>query len=344
MNLKALSERLGLSQTTVSRALNGYPEVGKKTRERVLKMAGELNYKPNRFAKSLATGKTEHIGIIYSIENNLITPLFNEFLGGVTEQLAESGLDLSIIPTTAANELETYHNVINSGRADGLIISSPLWDDPRIEFLSETNTPFIVHGRTSNFEDKSFSFIDVDNFGGFEKATQLLIDMGHKNIALINGNEHLTFAFQRSQGYTSALQNAALPVQKDLILSHLDMTEKNGYQATLKVLRQTPRPSAILVSSIILALGTKRAIRELDLTLGEDISLITYDDCLPYLEASEFNPALTTVQSSIRQAGFEITEHLHKIIQSNGQHTIQKIMDVDLIVRNSTSEVSAKLA
>lgn len=343
MNLKTLSERLDLSQTTVSRALNGYPEVGKKTRERVLRMAAELNYKPNRFAKSLATGKSGHIGIIYPIENNLITPLFNEFLGGVTKKLAEEGLDLSITPTTAANELETYHSVVSSGRVDGLIISSPLCDDPRIKFLSETNTPFIVHGRTSDLEHTPYSFIDVDNFGGFEKATQLLINMGHKDIALINGDESLNFAFQRSQGYLSALQKAAFPIREELIFSLRAMTEKNGYEATLEALQQTPPPSAILVSSVILALGTKRAIRELDLTLGKDISLITYDDCLPYLEASEFNPALTTIQSSIRQAGFEITQHLHEIIQSEGKHQIQKVMDVDLIVRDSIYKAAKAL-
>lgn len=346
MNLKALSEQLGLSQTTVSRALNGYPEVGKKTRERVLKAAAELNYRPNRFAKSLATGKTKHIGIIYPTEHNLITPLFNEFLGGITEKLVEAGLDLNITPTTTRNELETYHDVVRSGRVDGLIISSPLREDPRIQFLIETNMPFIVHGRTDavdmgeNPQPAPFSFIDVDNVGGFEKATQLLLNMGHQHIALINGDERLTFAHHRYQGYKKALQAQAQALRNELKYSFVDMTEKNGFEAATNALQQSPRPSAFLVSSIVFALGAKRAIREAGLVLGKDIALITYDDCLPYLEADKFNPTLTTIQSPIRQAGYAITQHLYEMIQSGGQHQTQKILDVDLIVRGSTCTVS----
>ena len=346
MNLKALSEKLGLSQTTVSRALNGYPEVSQKTRERVQKVADEMNYRPNRFATSLATGKTGHVGLIYPVEHNLITPLFNEFLGGVTQKLVESGLDLSIVPTTSQNELATYRSVVEAGRVDGMIVSTPLRDDPRINYLIETKMPFIVHGRTcdkgwgESNQHAPFSFLDVDNVGAFYKGTQLLIDMGHKNIALMNGNQDFTFAFHRLQGYQQALQQAGLPLQKELMFSREDMTEINGYEIACQLLQQQPRATAIISSSMILTLGIRRAIRDHNLTIGKEVSVITYDDGLPYLESSKFNPALTTVYSSIRQAGYEITGHLHQIIQSGGQHEVRDVLDVDLIVRQSTSAVS----
>jgi LacI family transcriptional regulator len=343
MNLKTLSEKLGLSQTTVSRALNGYPEVSQKTRERVLRAAEEANYSPNRFAKSLATGKTGHIGLIYPVEHNLITPLFNEFLGGVTQQLVASGLDLIIVPTTSANELETYRNIVRTARVDGLIISTPLRKDPRIEYLSTTQMPFIVHGRTcdkdwgENNADAPFSFLDVDNSGAFYKGTRLLLDMGHKNIALLNGNADFTFAFHRSQGYQQALEQAGLPVRQALMFSREDMTEINGYEMACAALAMKPRPTAFISSSMILTLGMRRAIRDHGLTIGKQVSVLSYDDGLPYLESSKFNPALSTVYSSLRRAGYEITEHLHKIILSGGQYTVRKILDVDLVVRGSTN-------
>lgn len=346
MNLKGLSEKLGLSQTTVSRALNGYPEVGQKTRERVRKAAEEMNYRPNRFAKSLATGKTGHVGLIYPVEHNLMTPLFNEFLGGATQKLVEAGLDLSIVPTTSQNELETYRSVVDSGRVDGLIVSSPWRDDPRINYLIETKMPFIVHGRTGdqewveNHRNTPFSFLDVDNVSAFHQGTQLLVDMGHKNIALMNGNQDFTFAFHRLQGYQQALEQAGLPLKKELIFSLRDMTEINGYEIACRILQRKPRPTAIIASSMILALGIRRAIRDHNMTIGKEVSVITYDDGLPYLESGKFNPSLTTVYSSIRQAGYEITDHLHQIIQSGGKYEVRKVLDVDLIVRRSTSAAS----
>ena len=346
MNLKALSEKLGLSQTTVSRALNGYPEVSQKTRERVHKAAEEMNYHPNRFAKSLATGKTEHIGLIYPVEQNLITPLFNEFLGGVTQRLVESGVDLSIVPTTSQNELETYRNVVESGRVDGLIVSSPHCDDPRIDYLIESKMPFIVHGRTVSEEwgedsqNAPFSFLDVDNADAFERATRLLINMGHKNIALLNSDLRYTFAFHRFKGYQQALEQSGLAIKQELVFTRPDMTEINGYEMACQALQSDSCPTAIIASSMILALGIRRAIRDSNLTIGKEVSVIIYDDGLPYLESSKFNPSITTVHSSIRQAGYEITQHLHQIIQSGGKYQVRQLLEVDLIVRESTSAVS----
>lgn len=346
MNLKTLSEQLGLSQTTVSRALNGYPEVSQKTRERVLRAAQEANYQPNRFAKSLATGKTGHIGVIYPVEHNLITPLFNEFLGGVTQQLVASGMDLSIIPTTSDNELDTYREIVDTGRVDGLILSTPLRKDPRIEYLTGTQMPFVVHGRTCDADwgeqqqNAPFSFLDVDNVGAFYKGTRLLIDMGHENIALLNGSPDFTFAFHRHQGYQQALEQADLPVRSGLIFAREEMTEINGYEMTCQALAMNPRPTAFISSSMILTLGMRRAIRDHGMTIGKDVSVISYDDGLPYLDCSKLNPALTTVYSSIRQAGYEITRHLHRIIQTGGEYKVRKILDVDLIVRGSTSSKS----
>ena len=342
MSLKRLSQQLGLSQTTVSRALNGYPEVNQQTRERVFKAAAELNYRPNQFAKSLATGKSEHIGLIYPVEQKLINPVFNEFLGGITQKLVEAGLDVSIMPTTVENELEAYRHAVSSGRVDALIVSSPYCHDERINFLCDKNIPFIVHGRTCsrnpefNATDLPFSYIDIDTAGGFERATTLLINMGHQRIALINGNETLTFAYHRKWGYEKALQKADIAPIEALDIAVDDMSEVNGYEAATRALTSQSPPTAFVVSSMILTMGVKRAVREAGLELGKDIALVTHDDGLPFLEASKFNPALTTTYSPIRQAGYELTHHLYEMLKTNNKHKIQKILDVDLIVRGST--------
>ncbi len=343
MNLKELSQKLGLSQTTVSRALNGYPEVGEKTRERVLKVAAEMNYRPNRFAKSLATGKTGHIGIIFPVERNLLaTTLFNEFLAGVTAFLVEKEMDLTIMPVRGEHELQTYRQLSQSGRVDGVILSTPLVQDPRIEHITDMGMPFIVHGRLHPpgsdkvQTDMPFSYLDIDNKGAFERATQLLLNMGHTRIVLINDDPRFTFAFHRQLGYKTALTAYGIGIRPELIHS-VDMTEENGYQAAMQALAQKPRPTAFLVSSLILTLGVKRAIHQHGLELGKDISLITHDDDLPYIQASKFDPPLTTVSSSLAKAGHLIASNLYGIIESGNTRHYQQVLEVDLIVRGSTS-------
>jgi len=342
MNLKELSKRLGLSQTTVSRALNGYPEVGEKTKERVLQMAAELNYRPNRFAKSLATGKTGHIGFIYPVERNLlITPLFNEFLGGITKLLVEKDMDLTIMPVLAEEELQAYKNLSRSGRVDGVVLSTPQLNDPRIELINDMGLPFIVHGRTHNTADNTpptdlpFSYIDIDNKGAFEHATQLLIDMGHERIALVNDDPRFTFAYHRLIGYQAALNSQHISFDPRLVYT-VEMTEEQGYQAALRALNRAQPPTAFIASSVILALGIKRAIRHIGEKPGERISVIAHDDELPYLQANKFDPPLTTVASSIAQAGYAVGHSLYSIIESGNRHCHQRLLDVDLIVRGST--------
>lgn len=336
MSLKELSKRLNLSQTTVSRALNGYPEVNERTRERVMQAAREMNYRPNPNAKSLATGRTEHIGIILPIEKNLLMePVFGEYLAGVAQFLAEANMDITLMPTPQQKELEAYQQLAMSGRVDGILISSPTLHDERVACLAATDFPFVLHGRTEC--EWPFSYFDIDNKGAFAKATQLLIDLGHQQIGLINGDQNLTFAHDRHQGYREVLAQHHIPYQPEFC-SQGSMSEEYGFNAASRLLRLRPRPTALLLDSMILALGAMRAIRHQGLEPGYDIALIAHDDGLPYLQADKFDPPLTTTSSPIRMAGYEITQMLHVEIENRGKNIPkqQRILEADLIVRGST--------
>lgn len=345
MNLKELSQRLGLSQTTVSRALNGYPEVSERTRERVIKAARDMNYRPNPNAKSLATGRTEHIGIILPIERNLlIEPVFGEFIAGVAQFLAEADMDMTIMPTPSSKEMQIYEQLAMSGRVDGILISSPTLEDPRVASLAASDFPFVLHGRTQC--TLPYSFLDIDNKGAFFKATSLLLDLGHRHIGLINGDENMTFARDRHLGYREALSQYAIEYDANLVCDQGSMTEENGFNSVSRLLLQRPRPSAFIVGSMILALGAMRAIRHHGLEPGHDIALIAHDDHLPYLHADKFDPPLTTTSSSIRAAGYDIAQILHGEIH-NKDKTLPKnqtVLDVELIVRGSTRVYRKPLA
>ncbi|MBK8452342.1 MAG: substrate-binding domain-containing protein [Thiofilum sp.] len=337
MSLKALSQRLGLSQTTISRALNGYPEVNEKTRQRVQEAARELNYRPNPHAKSLATGRTGHIGLILPMEQNLLAePTFSEFLAGLAYYLNEHHMDITILPVNYDAELDAYTQLALSGRVDGMVISSPLLQDERVARLAQSGFPCVVHGRTAC--EFPYSYLDIDNKGAFFKATSLLLDLGHERIGLINGDERLTFAHDRHQGYKAALEQHQISYDPALTYSNSGMREEDGFIAVAKMLMLKPRPSAFVMTSMIHALGALRAIRQHGLEPGRDISLIAHDDGLPYLAADKFDPPLTTIYSPIRPAGYEVAQMLQHNIQQNDplMAKVQRVLEVELVMRSST--------
>jgi len=209
VNLKELSQRLNLSQTTVSRALNGYPEVSEETRRRVSEMAEKLGYAPNSQARRLATGRAMAIGhVIPRSIHEMMNPIFLEFIAGAGETYSTHGYDMIISVVDDDLEEEAYRQIWSRKKADGVIIHGPANDEHRHKLLKELKLPFVVHGRIPGAEEET-SWIDMNNRRAFERATNLLLDLGHKRIALLNGLEHMDFARRRRKGFEAALAAAA---------------------------------------------------------------------------------------------------------------------------------------
>ena len=195
MNLKELSQKLGLSQTTVSRALNGFPEVNAQTRLRVTEAAARYNYRPNTRARGLATGQSFSIGHIIplSTRNELVNPIFADFIAGAGETYSRRGYDLTLSVVKDEDEAQAYRDMASKGTVDGIIVHGPRTNDPRMDLLKSLNMPFVVHGRSTNAQ-VDYAWVDVNNKRAFERATELLLDLGHTRIALLNGDEALHFA------------------------------------------------------------------------------------------------------------------------------------------------------
>ncbi len=185
MRLKELAGRLNLSQTTVSRALNGYPEVSETTRERVLDAARRYGYRPNASAQRLATGRAGAVGAVLQTNRALMfDPHYVEFLAGLGERLAEDEMDIVLSPTKVNDEMASYRRLATGTRVDALVLSSPVISDNRVKLLSELGVPFVLHGRT--VDQAPHAWLDIDNEGAFRHATKHLLDLGHTRIALIN--------------------------------------------------------------------------------------------------------------------------------------------------------------
>lgn len=335
MNLKELAAHLGLSQTTVSRALNGYPDVSEATRRQVLDAARRFDYRPNAAARRLATGRSGTVAIVFPVERNLLVdPHFFELLAGLAEMIARTDMELSLRATPRDEELETYRRFFAGGRVEGFVVSSPTLEDPRIEELTRLRAPFVVHGRTR--AGPAYAFLDIDNAGAFRKATALLLDLGHRDVALLNGDAGLTFARDREQGYRAALAARGLAPAGGRIVN-APMTEETGYRAARALLETSERPSAFLVSSVLLALGVYRAARDLGLVVGRDVSVIAHDDALPFLKAETLDPPLATTLSPIRDAGYRLGEMLADRIAGVAVEALQEVRDVDLVFRASVA-------
>jgi LacI family transcriptional regulator len=335
MNLKELAKHLNLSPTTVSRALNGYPEVGEATRRRVDEEARRFGYRPNTHARRLATGRAHAIGYVLPADKSLmIDPLFSDFVSGATDVYATHGFDVMLHAGGQEDELSVYQRYAQGGSVDGVVVLGPRLVDPRIDLLNKLKIPYIVHGRIGGTES-GYAWLDIDNYSAFHRATKLLIDLGHHRIGLINGSEDFNYAYDRRRGYEKALQDRGLKTDP-LITSSGLMTEENGYRQTKRILQLSNRPTALILGSMLLVAGAMRAVNEMGLVIGRDVSLIAHDDGLPFLNAQSLVPSLTTTSSSIRAAGARVAELLLGVITDVDAEQPQELWTVDLIVRGST--------
>jgi LacI family transcriptional regulator len=338
VNLKQLSRMLELSQTTVSRALNGYPEVAEETRRRVVDAARRHGYRPNPSARRLATGKAGMIGYVMPTGASVdIDPHFVEFLSGLGDYARTHELDLALSPSTIEDEEMTYRRIVANKQVDAVYVSSPQPRDARIALLNDLGIPFIVHGRSEGL-DFDYPFLDIDNEAAFHEAARLLIQLGHRRIALINGNADQTFAIHRERGVRRALAAGGVELPPHRVRA-MPMTEENGYRAASDFLAARERPTAIVCSSLLMTLGVTRALRDAGLSVPGDVSLIAHDDVFPFLKPENFPVPLATTRSSIRAAGQRIAERLAARIAGVEDGARGEVWAVDLVVRASVAQV-----
>lgn len=339
VNLKSLAKKLGLSQTTVSRALNGFPEVSEQTRRRVIEAADRFNYRPSSSASSLATGKARTVGHVVPLaEHYMINPHFADFIAGAGETYSTHGYDMLIRVVPRADEERVYRELATQKRVDGVVVHGPLGRDPRIPLLQSLRLPFVVHGR-SDYADNEYSWLDVNNRSAFARATEFLIDLGHERIALINGLETMNFAKRRRKGYEAGLTSRGIEPEQRYIFSQ-DMVEPYGYEATCRLLASPAPPTAMLVSSILPAMGVVRALAERGIRPGTDVSIIAFDDCLSFLHAGDSErrkdvPYFTAIRSSIRLAGRRAAQMLLEQIEQPGT-TRSELWEADLVIGQTT--------
>lgn len=334
--LKDISEELGLSVATVSRALNGFPEVSEKTRELVALTAERMNYRPNRAAQKLVSGRSGMVGMLVALQPGMSAESsLVEVIMGLSARLAERDIDLVMQVVLDEDPVAPYRRMISKNTLDGFILNAPQVQDPRIAFLQQAKVPFVVHGRID--DEPSHAFYDLDNADAAAQAVNLLADLGHRRIAFINGPENAAFANQRTVGFDTALKNRTLSTQQDF-LSYGENTRASGYMRALSLLAlpADQRPTALLCASTALAHGVLRAARDRGLGVPEDLSVICHDDVVPVLTSDDTNPPLTVTKAALSLACAPLADKLISLLNGALPTEQQTTERAELIVRQST--------
>ncbi|WMT87786.1 substrate-binding domain-containing protein [Pelagibacterium sp. 26DY04] len=301
VTIKDLAAELDVSITTISRALNGYTDVGEKTREKIVDAARRLGYTPNRNAQRLVTQRSHSIAWVQSDDDNkFVDPHFVEVMAGVLREARIDHYDIVMTSETPGRQLATYERYVRDGSVDGFIVDLPRPNDPRISFLLEAGVPFVVHGREER--QGQYGWVDVDNYGNFYNLTKLMIANGHRRIAFINGDERFLYATTRRQAVYDALADHGLPPETVTYFEGTHPMVEAGFQLTELALAD-PSITAFMYSSILMAVEGVSAVTRAGRMPGRDVMIASMNDELQYLNLAPIEGQITYVRSSLRAAG-----------------------------------------
>jgi LacI family transcriptional regulator len=191
----------------------------------------------------------------------------------------------------------------------------------------------VLHGSTDI--GRPHAFLDIDNEGAFRRATEHLLDIGHRRIALITGPAGLSFAEHREKGFRDAMASRGVPVPPHWVTNG-HFFDETGFAQAQEMLEQSPRPTAILASSMTTVLGVMRAIRTAGLEVGRDVSVLAHDDVFPFLNADNMVPSLSTTRSAIRAAGVRVADFMLQMLGGRPAEDLHEIWPVELVLRQST--------
>lgn len=335
--LKHLAKEVELTQSTVSRALNGYSDISPSTVKRVEEAANRLGYKPNQTARRLATGVVEAVAfIIPQSHSSLAEPFVSQLLQGIEDSLSRRGWDLLVCHArNAEEESRKINRLITSGRVGGVVLSRPFRHDARIKLLQKAKFPFVVHGRSS--ESDNYAWYDIDNELAFVTAANHLLGLGHKRIAFIGAPLYYNFAYMRLEGYKKALIDNGIVYDESIVVV-TEMTDDAGEIAAANLLDSDDSPTAFLCVSDTQAIGVLAAIRSRGLHPGSDISVIGYDGLKI---GRHTNPPLTTMSQPLAQAGRELGDMLLAIIDGDDPCKLQILKRAELLLRKSDGPLRA---
>ncbi|WP_123041551.1 LacI family DNA-binding transcriptional regulator [Cohnella candidum] len=326
-----IAERVGVSPSTVSRALSGRGYCGEKTKAKILKAAEELNYAPDSAAKMLKMRQTNKI--IFAVPD-ICNPFYFDMINGINQVLEEHGYLLILFYTkhSLRDELKAIQN-LRERVADGMIMVSFNFCEENIGAINALQEPVVLTNKYVSPSGKDrFDYVYVDTYTGIKQATEHLIGQGIRRIGYIGGSLAEQTGYQRFCGYRDALEEAGLPLD-DRLISESDYTENGGYLHAKTLLGTTDKPEGIVAANDLMAIGVMKACEEAGLRIPEDVAVVGMDN----LDlASRVYPKLTSVSLMQEEIGRKAAQVLINRLRGYPVDKTERKLLPQLVVRNSS--------
>lgn len=330
-SIRDVAAHIGMSVSTVSRALNGYADVNAETRRKVEQAAEQLGYRASFAAATLRSRQTETVTFMVSKPwTKFVDPFFLGLLDGVEMVLQAQGYDLQVVMAREYDqELDIIRRAVERRRCDGLLFSRTRPQDPRIDYLQARGFPFVTIGQTDR---NDHDWIDRDHAVIAYTATQRLARLGHTRIAYLSTPYRYNYSHRARAGYRRALSEANLPHDPALDVECY-LSRRTGGEVLTELITSGATPTAIFCGNDMIAISAMHAMRQLGLQPGHDIAVIGCDD-IPI--AAHIQPALTTFSQDLDAIGMRMGRMI--LAKLGGEsRPLQQFVDCSLIIRQSDS-------
>jgi LacI family transcriptional regulator len=336
-NIHELARLSGVSVGTVSRALNGYADVSEQTRERIMRIAQELDYTPSATARTLVTQRSHVVGVFLETGEghpDLQHPFFHEVLGGLKQFAGTAGYDLLVFASERPGNGYGTHSYLKRCRhhnVDGAVLMGLDADDPEVRRLVRSDVATV--GVDVELDGPLTTCVASDNEAGSAAAVRHLHELGHRRIAHITGLLDKAPGADRLRGYRRELQRLGV-TPRDEYVAYGDFYVESGHEAMTRLLALDEPPTAVAVAADMTALGAIRAATEAGLEVPRDLSVVGFDD----IQLAEYlHPPLTTLRQAKTSLGIEAGRALVRHIDGEADVPAAVTLPVDLIVRASTA-------
>jgi DNA-binding LacI/PurR family transcriptional regulator len=328
ITIKDIATLAKVSQGTVSKVLNNAPGVAVETRKRIQKLIDELEYHPNASAQSLASRRTDNIGVIipHTGVYSMSSAYWPILLTSITEKAAARGLNVVLSTARSEEDVDSaYRSILRGRRVDGLIIGSEQFGRKQLAELLFKGFPFVMVGKSLFL---NHCYVDVDNAGGSDSATRHLIGLGHRRIVMFAGPEHYPSVVERVEGYRAAMTAAGL----EPTVLHAAYHAETASKKIARLFEARPLPTALFVAAGDLVAAALRTASALGLTIPSDLALVVFDDH-PYYQY--ISPAITAVSQPIHDLGQAAVDMLFTLMDGKEPEKSNRILPTKLIVRSS---------
>ena len=334
VTISDIAKRAGVSKGAVSYALNGRPGVSDDTRERILQIAKELGWYPNRAARALSAARADACGFVLARPAKILAlePFFMEFLAGVESELAARSIALTIqLVDDVQEELAVYRRWWGERRVDGVLMVDLRVSDPRVDELARLGLPVVVVG--GPVEKCALPAVWHDEAGAVVEAVRYLAALGHTRVARVTGVAGFVHTAQRDDGFLSVTSELGLAAT----MLATDYTPESGARATRRLLSSPEPPTAIVYDSDLLAVTGLGVAQQMGFTVPDDLSIVGWDDSLI---SQVVHPPLTAVTRDIEAYGIAATKHLLRVIEGGLVDDVETERG-ELTIRGSTARVGS---